>query len=162
MGSDSRPTSNMSLVLRPASHDDVGEMVEIEEASFSDPWSAASFAGYLSESNVGRALVTVAESEAQVIGYSVMLFALPDADLANIAVAPAARGQGTGRLLLDRTLMAARAVGTRTVFLEVRGSNESAIRMYKVAGFSEFSRRRRYYRDPVEDALVLRLDLSTR
>src|SRR5215212_7915971 len=119
VGIDSRAASVMSVVLRAASHDDVGDMVEIEEASFSDPWSAASFAGYLSESNVGRALVTVAESAARVIGYSVMLFALPDADLANIAVAPAARGQGTGRLLLDRTLLAATAVGTRTVFLEV-------------------------------------------
>jgi ribosomal-protein-alanine N-acetyltransferase len=137
-------------------------MVEIEEASFSDPWSAASFAGYLSESNVGRALVTVAESAGRVVGYSVMLFALPDADLANIAVAPTARGQGTGRLLLDRTLLAAKAVGTRTVFLEVRGSNEPAIRMYESAGFREFGRRRRYYRDPVEDALVLRLDLPPR
>jgi ribosomal-protein-alanine N-acetyltransferase len=135
-------------------------MVEIEEASFSDPWSAASFAGYLSDSNVGRALVTVAQSGERVVGYSVMLFALPDADLANIAVAPTARGQGTGRLLLDRTLMAARAVGTRTVFLEVRASNGAAIKMYEAAGFAQFARRRRYYRDPVEDALVLRLDLA--
>jgi ribosomal-protein-alanine N-acetyltransferase len=137
-------------------------MVEIEESSFSDPWSATAFAGYLSDSNVGRALVTVAESASRVVGYSVMLFALPDADLANIAVAPGARGQGTGRLLLDRTIMAAKAVGTRTVFLEVRASNQAAIRMYERAGFAQFGRRRRYYRDPVEDALALRLDVATR
>src|SRR5690242_20136823 len=162
MGGDSRSAPVMTVLLRAASSDDVGEMVKIDEASFSDPWSAASFAGYLSESNVGRALVTVAESAARVIGYSVILFALPDADLANIAVAPAARGKGTGRLLLERTLMAAKAVGTRTVFLEVRASNEAAIRMYAAAGFTPFSRRRRYYRDPVEDAVVMRLDVATR
>jgi ribosomal-protein-alanine N-acetyltransferase len=145
------------MALRPARHEDITEMVEIEEASFSDPWSAASFAGYLSDSNAGRAIVTVAESSGHVVGYSVILFALPDADLANIAVAPLARGQGTGSLLLERTILAAKTVGTQT-----RASNDSAIRMYERAGFSEFSRRRRYYRDPVEDARVLRLDLSTR
>jgi ribosomal-protein-alanine N-acetyltransferase len=152
----------VNVALRPARHEDITEMVEIEEASFSDPWSAASFAGYLSDSNAGRAIVTVAESSGHVVGYSVILFALPDADLANIAVAPLARGQGTGSLLLERTILAAKTVGTQTVFLEVRASNDSAIRMYERAGFSEFSRRRRYYRDPVEDARVLRLDLSTR
>jgi ribosomal-protein-alanine N-acetyltransferase len=150
----------MTVSLRPARPDDVAQMLEIEEASFSDPWSAASFAGYLSDSNAGRALVTVAEAAGHIIGYSVMLFALPDADLANIAVAPAARGKGTGRLLLDRSLAAARSLGTQHVYLEVRASNEPAIRMYESVGFAEFGVRRRYYRDPVEDARVLRLDLA--
>jgi ribosomal-protein-alanine N-acetyltransferase len=152
----------MTVVLRPSRHDDVEAMAEIEEASFSDPWSAASFAGYLSEPNSGRALVTVAEENGSVVGYSVVLFAVPDADLANIAVAPEMRGRGIGRLLLDRAIAAARSVGTRSVFLEVRASNEPAIRMYQAAGFTELGRRQRYYRDPVEDARVLRLDLTSR
>ena len=162
MGSHSWTPAVVSISFRVAQPNDVPEMVDIEEASFSDPWSAASFGGYLSDSNAGRAIVTVAEADGKLIGYSVMLFALPDADLANIAVAPAERRRGTGRLLLERSLAAAKSIGTRHVFLEVRASNASAIRMYEAAGFSEFGRRRRYSRDPVEDARVLRLDLSSR
>jgi ribosomal-protein-alanine N-acetyltransferase len=92
----------------------------------------------------------------------VVLFALPDADLANIAVAPGSRGQGVGRLLLERSLASAQAAGAERIFLEVRESNERAIRMYEAAGFRTFGKRRRYYRDPTEDAQVLRLDLMRR
>lgn len=162
MGSNSRSAAVVNVVLRPARHDDITRIAEIEDASFSDPWSPAAFAGYLSESNVGRALVTIAEADGELAGYSIILFAPPDADLANIAVAPAARGRGIGRLLLDRTLAVANTVGVRRVFLEVRVSNDTALRMYKAAGFSETGRRRRYYRDPVEDAVVMRLDVAPR
>jgi ribosomal-protein-alanine N-acetyltransferase len=78
----------------------------------------------------------------------------------NVAVAPASRGQGIGRTLLDAVLAAIVRAGTRRVFLEVRVSNTAACRLYAGAGFREVGRRRGYYDHPREDALILARDLT--
>ena len=70
-----------------------------------------------------------------------------------------AQRQGTGRLLLGGVLAAARAEHVRHIYLEVRESNAPAIALYEHAGFRQCGVRRRYYREPVEDAKVLRLDV---
>jgi ribosomal-protein-alanine N-acetyltransferase len=148
----------VSARLRPATPRDIDAIAAIEHSAFSDPWSAASFEGLLRSP---RALLTVAEdAQRAVAGYSVLLLAGPDGDLANLAVAPRSRGRGIGRLLLAGVLDAARAAGVQHVYLEVRDSNERAIALYVAAGFRQFGRRRRYYRDPVEDARVLRIELK--
>ena len=148
----------MSARLRPATPRDIDAIAAIERTAFSDPWSPTSFAGLLRSP---RALLSVAEdAQRAVAGYSVLLLAGPDADLANLAVAPKSRGRGIGRLLLSGVLDAARAAGVQYVYLEVRDSNERAIALYMAAGFGQFGRRRRYYKDPVEDARVLRIELK--
>lgn len=147
----------MSVSLRPALGDDLDAIAEIERASFSDPWSVASFAGLLSGP---RVRMTVAHEAGHVVGYSVLLVTAPDADLANLAVAPRSQGRGIGRLLLEQVVAASREAGVEHVYLEVRESNARAIAMYERAGFQAFGLRRRYYREPVEDARVLRLELS--
>ena len=136
---------------------DLGAISSIERLAFSDPWSEASFAGLLSGP---RVRLTVADDGSVVVGYSVLMLALPDADLANLAVAPSARGRGVGRQLLTGVVATARGAGIEHVYLEVRQSNARAIALYESAGFRAFSVRRRYYTDPVEDARVLRLVLS--
>ena len=146
----------MTVALRAATGDDVDAIAEIERACFSDPWSAASFAGLLSGP---RVRMTVAEDGGEVVGYSVLLLVPPDSDLANFAVAPRAQRQGTGRLLLGGVLAAARAEHVRHIYLEVRESNAPAIALYEHAGFRQCGVRRRYYREPVEDAKVMRLDV---
>jgi ribosomal-protein-alanine N-acetyltransferase len=144
----------VSARLRPATPRDIDAIAAIESAAFSDPWSAVSFAGLLASP---RTLLTVAEdAQRAVAGYSVLLLAGPDADLANLAVAP----KSIGRLLLAGVLEAARAAGVRHVYLEVRDSNERAIALYVAAGFGLFGLRRRYYKDPMEDARVLRIELK--
>jgi ribosomal-protein-alanine N-acetyltransferase len=148
----------VSARLRPATGADLDAIVAIEQAAFSDPWSAASFTALL---RAPRSDLTVAEdANRQIVGYSVLLHAGPDADLANLAVAPRARGGGVGRLLLAGVLERARTAGVARVYLEVRESNARAIALYEAAGFSSFGHRRRYYRDPVEDARVLRIELK--
>lgn len=148
----------MSARLRPATARDVNAVAAIEQLAFSDPWSAASFAGLV---RAARSELTVAEDAARrIVGYSVLLLAGPDADLANLAVAPAARGKGIGRLLLAGVLERARAAGVQHLYLEVRESNSRAIALYESAGFRAFGRRRRYYKDPVEDARILRIELK--
>lgn len=147
----------MTVSLRPATGDDLDAIAEIENVAFSDPWSVASFAGLLSGP---RVRMTVADDGGRVVGYSVLLLAGPDADLANLAVSPGSRGRGLGRMLVDHVVAASQDAGAEHVYLEVRESNARAIAMYERAGFRAFGMRRRYYREPVEDARVLRLELS--
>jgi ribosomal-protein-alanine N-acetyltransferase len=157
MGISARCAADVvTVALRPATGADLDAIVEIERMSFSDPWSAASFAGLLSGP---RVRMTVADDDGQVVGYSVLLLVPPDSDLANFAVVPRARRRGTGRLLLAGVLSQARAENVRHVYLEVRKSNAAAIALYERAGFQQCGVRRRYYREPVEDARVLRLDI---
>jgi ribosomal-protein-alanine N-acetyltransferase len=142
--------------MRPACAGDVPGVVAIERASFGDPWSAASFAGLVREP---RVRFEVADDDGTVAGYTVVWTAADEAELANIAVAPAHRGSGLGGRLLDDALRGAARRGAVVMFLEVRESNAVARALYASRGFEEVGRRRRYYRHPVEDALVMRASL---
>lgn len=147
----------MTARLRPACAGDVPAVVAIERASFADPWSAASFAALVREP---RVLFEVADDGGAVAGYTVVWTAADEADLANIAVAPAHRGTGLGGQLLDAAVRAACGRGAAMMYLEVRESNAVARALYASRGFEEVGRRRRYYRHPVEDALVMRASLA--
>jgi ribosomal-protein-alanine N-acetyltransferase len=148
--------------LRRATDADVDAVAAIERASFGDPWSPDSFASLVRNAD---AFFTVADGGGAgaprdaLLGYVVAWFVLDEAELANIAVAASARGGGVGARLLDAALEEARRRGAAQVFLEVRESNAVARRLYASRGFIELGRRRRYYRAPVEDALVLRLTM---
>ena len=140
--------------LRPANDRDLQEVVRIEQASFGDPWSDGDFRSVMA---VRHAIFLVAEDSARKIGGYVITMAVTDeSEVLNIAVDPERRGAALGALLLDAALAEAEKRGARSTFLEVRESNEPALRLYRSRGFEEISRRRRYYKSPVEDALVLR------
>lgn len=144
-------------VIRPASAEDLDRIHEIELASFTDPWARAAFARLIGDR---RVQFTVACLPAErVVGYIVAWFVMDEGEIANLAVAPEARGRHIGGALLDDTVRRARARHTSTMYLEVRDSNDRARALYASRGFTEVGRRRRYYRRPVEDALVLRLVL---
>ena len=150
------PERAANIVLRPAAGHDLDAIVAIERAAFSDPWSAASFAGLHSNP---RTRMTVADDGGRIVAYTVLMIAPPDADLANLAVAPLDKGRGIGKMLVADVIRAARAAGAHHVYLEVRESNARALAMYERAGFRTVGQRRRYYNDPVEDARVLRREL---
>ncbi len=149
--------------LRPATAADAAAVAAIEQATFSDPWSPDAFVQLVRN---GGAFFTVADRGApddsphEPIGYVVAWFVLDEGEIANVAVSAPARGQGVGAQLLDAALAEARRRGVVQVFLEVRESNTVARRLYASRGFLELGRRRRYYRHPVEDALVLRCALA--
>lgn len=148
------------MTLRRAAATDLDAVVAIERASFTDPpWSRDSFLALVDSP---RAYFTVAcESLTdQVIGYVVAWFVADEAEIANLAVTPDRRGRGVGSRLLDAALTAARLAGARVVHLEVRDSNAAARALYGSRGFGTVGRRRHYYRDPVEDALLLRRDFT--
>lgn len=139
--------------VRPATAADVDAVAAIERASFADPWSRESFAALLRRTEVRFRVV---ELDGAVAGYSVAWFVTDEGELANLAVAPDARGRGIGGALLDELLAAAAIARVQVVYLEVRESNAAARALYASRRFEEIGRRRNYYRRPVEDALVLR------
>jgi len=147
------------LVLRPAAATDVKRVAEIEHASFSDPWSVTSFASLVINPDVFFR-VAAPSCGGAVAGYIVAWFVAGQGEIANVAVAPEARGRGVGAMLLDAALAAAEEAGADAVYLEVRDSNSAARALYASRGFITVGRRRNYYRRPLEDALVLRKGLG--
>ena len=95
-----------------------------------------------------------------IAGYVVAWYVLDEGEVANLAVAPSLRGQGIGSALLDAAIRDSIDRGVADLYLEVRESNQSARRLYTSRGFEEVSRRKAYYRTPVEDALILRRTLK--
>ena len=119
---------------------------------FSDPWSANDFA----ECVRSAVPFLVAEEDGAVVGYVVAHAAADEGEILNLGVAPSHRRRGVGRALVERVLALLVQQGVRVVYLEVRESNAVARRLYQSLGFGEVARRARYYRRPVEDAVVLR------
>ncbi len=146
----------MALV-RPALEADLEAIAVIEHASFSDAWTLKSFRDSMAHEFVR---ISVVEDDAGIAGYSVVWMAGDECELANLAVESTRRGGGLGRLMLDALLARAHAEGAQVIFLEVRASNEAARHLYASRGFHEVGRRTQYYKHPVEDALILRRDLS--
>ena len=162
--------------IRPATALDLDGVVAIERISFSDPpWSRSSFASLISDpharflvASVGGPEDAIGErrdfcsSPAVIAGYVVVSVAADEGDLSNLAVAPEMRRHGVGGRLLDAAIQSAHDAGVRALYLEVRESNAGALRLYASRGFAPVGRRQRYYRQPVEDALILCLDVSRR
>src|SRR6266852_6430132 len=138
--------------IRPTRPADVGDGVAIARAVFSDPLSENDF----SECVTSGVPFFVAERQGGVAGYVVAHYGADEGEILNLGVAPAHRRQGIGRALVERVLQELAGRGVRAVYLEVRASNASARQLYESLGFGEVARRARYYRRPVEDAVVLR------
>ena len=150
-----------AFILRGATIQDLSRVAAIERECFGDPWSLESFRALLGDPRV-LFLVGVESRTGLVSGYIVMWYVVDEAEIANLAVAGDARRSGLGARLLDAALAYADERGCRTMFLEVRDSNHAARALYRTRQFEEIGRRVRYYRHPVEDALVLRRLLTRR
>jgi [ribosomal protein S18]-alanine N-acetyltransferase len=137
--------------------DDVERVAQLEAESFTCPWTADTFARLLERD--GCELWVLDDLEAGVVGYAVLWCIADQGELANFAVAPSHRGKGHGAHLLARMLKVAREREVERMYLEVRASNAAAIGLYRGFGFTDLGRRRKYYDKPVEDALIMALEL---
>lgn len=142
--------------VRSMSSADLLDVMLIERRSFSVPWEEPTFRGLMRRPSVA---LLVAELDDRVAGYSVTWFTDDAAELGDIAVLPELRGRGIGSLLLRESITLAAGRGARFLHLEVRHGNEVARRLYEKAGFDVAGVRKEYYTEPVEDAIVMRLDL---
>jgi ribosomal-protein-alanine N-acetyltransferase len=157
VGSGTRPGASAlkGLVLRAGSAADLVEVIGLERACYADPWPASAFASLPDNPRVYFAVARRAV-RGPIAGYVVAWYVMDEGELANLAVAPDARGKGIGGALLDAMLSDSTARGIATVYLEVRESNAAARQLYATHGFEEVGRRIGYYRSPTEDALILR------
>jgi len=152
------PRNSNSSVIRSATADDVGRLLEIARgAATSAFWSEQK---YLQRIGGDAGLVFVWQEGEEVTGFLVAQLIAGECEIENIAVASEHRRKGRGRALVEAAISAAQAHPCQSVWLEVRESNTAARRLYEGLGFCLATRRRRYYRDPEEDALVLKLTVS--
>ena len=132
---------------------DVPEVLVIERASFSMPWSRGAFLYEIEQNQVARCWV--GREAGRVVGYICVWEVADELHVTNVAVHPDARRRGIARALLESVFAHARSAGSRIVILEVRPSNTEAIPLYESFGFRVIGRRRGYYYDTGEDALVM-------
>lgn len=140
------------MTCRPMVAEDVEAVAALEARAFSTPWRADTFLTLLERPG---AVLIVAECDGGFAGYAVLWCILDQGELANIAIEDRLRRNGLGGALLDHVLDVARSRGVRNLFLEVRVGNAAAAHLYDSRGFVEIGRRRDYYDQPREDALVL-------
>lgn len=143
--------------IRPATAADAAAMVAIERRCFGDPWSEESFREALISA---WTFCLVAQNVREMLGYLVGREVAGTGEVLNLAVAPEFRRRGVGGALLRAGLTALRQRKVDEVFLEVRESNHSALALYLSHGFRAVGQRSAYYRNPREDALVLRLAIK--
>ncbi|HIT42007.1 MAG TPA: ribosomal protein S18-alanine N-acetyltransferase [Candidatus Caccovicinus merdipullorum] len=131
---------------------DLEQAAAIEAACFREPWSLDLLSsGFENKWN----LYLAAEEDGRLAGYGAVCVIAGEGEIQRIAVLEEFRRQGLGRKLLDAMVAAARNRGARAMTLEVRESNEPAIKLYFSAGFRTEAQRKDYYRNPREDALIM-------
>ncbi|HYL24488.1 MAG TPA: ribosomal protein S18-alanine N-acetyltransferase [Burkholderiales bacterium] len=144
-------------VLAPMREQDLAEVLAIESALYTHPWTRGNFADSLRAVYECRTY----RLQGELIGYLVLLAAAGEAHLLNLSIAELHQRRGYGRALLNEATALARKLGAKNVFLEVRPSNRAAQELYYRYGFRKIAVRRDYYpaRGGREDALVLSLAL---
>jgi len=137
---------------------DLAEVMAIEDAIYTHPWTRGNFA----DSLVAGYECRTWRLDGELLGYFVLMVAAGEAHLLNLSIAPAHQRRGHGTTLLREATVIARARGARGIFLEVRPSNAGAQALYTRFGFRKVAVRRGYYPAQAgrEDALVLTLPLQ--
>ena len=148
-------------MIRDATLADLPQIAALEAALFgSDAWSEALVREELAGDH--RRYVALVDQAGAVQGYAGVLVLGADGDIQTIAVAPAARGAGHGRALMQALLDEADARGATRVFLEVRADNPVARALYASLGFQEIGVRPKYYQPEGVDAVVMQLNMKER
>ena len=145
------------IQVRLMRKEDCKAIAEIERNCFSCPWSEQSFLDALEKKDIFYLVAenTVKEREVMLLGYVGVWQSFEEADITNVAVVPEERGKGIGFLLLENMKKEAVHRKIAALALEVRASNQAAIRLYKKSGFVVEGIRHGYYQKPKEDALIM-------
>jgi ribosomal-protein-alanine N-acetyltransferase len=147
------------LAYSPMAAGDVDEVHAVETEVYPHPWSRGNFADSLASGYDGW---TLRDDAGTLVGYFLLMTAVDEAHLLNVAVAAARQREGVGLYLLDKIVARARGLLMESILLEVRPSNLRALKIYEQYGFTEIGRRKNYY--PAhhglrEDAIVMRFKL---
>ena len=140
------------MIIRTMQKGDVAAVAALEAQIFPMPWSAAGFADTLPREDV---IFLVAYEQDELLGYVGIYCTLDEGEITNVAVAPAARRRGVARALLTELKQQLACRNVTQIVLEVRVSNEPAIRLYEQLGFSVLGVRKNFYEKPTEDAYIM-------
>ncbi len=145
------------LTLRAAVAADLPALLDIEGRASHDPWGERAILSQLS-SEVGVSLVC--EEDGRVLGSLYLSCIPPEGEVLALAVLPEARRRGVGRFLLENAINMLKSRGACVLYLDVRESNAPARALYAALGFRECGRRRGFYAQPREDAVLMERELS--
>ncbi|MFS0558987.1 ribosomal protein S18-alanine N-acetyltransferase [Brevibacillus sp. 179-C9.3 HS] len=143
----------IDLEYRYMTMQDVGAVAELERLAFTTPWPHDAFVNELTRNPNARYVVVVHQN--RVIAYCGMWIVIDEAHITNIAVHPLFRGKKVGLALMIKMMGVAKMQGAHSMTLEVRPSNTAARNMYIKLGFKEHGRRKGYYSDNNEDAIIM-------
>lgn len=143
----------MAYQIISMTQEHIASIAALERVCFSDPWSEAAVASELCNP---LSCWLVAVCGGQLLGYVGSQIVPDEADVMNLAVAPQARQQGIAQALMTALIETLRAQGVRSLTLEVRASNDDALRLYDRLGFVQVGLRKNYYFHPKEDAKILK------
>ena len=146
------------MKIEIANIDEIDDILQIEHSSFTDPWSKSSFEEAINSDNI--TVYSVTNDNGNMVGFSCLLMIDYEAEILNIAVDRNSRNQGIGTLLATHMINICRSNGVEDIFLEVRESNVSARALYVKLGFAEIGKRKKYYSNPSEDAILMKLSLN--
>ena len=145
------------MIITRMNENHVPQIAELEKLCFNDPWSVNSIA---TELDNRLSLWLVAVEDDRVIGYVGSQTVMGETDMMNIAIHPDYRKQGIASQLICELTGELKLNGSRSLMLEVRTSNHAAKSLYEKMGFETVGLRKNYYRNPREDALILRKEWS--
>lgn len=149
-------------IIEPATPDDVPDLLRIEEACFSAPWTRKMFEAELTGNRFARFLVVRVRESATgavaTVAYICFWIVFEELRLMNLAVMEPVRRRGIATQLVREALRAGREQGAVRAVLEVRASNEAALALYEQLGFRRVATRAKYYANPVEDAVLMEME----
>ena len=143
----------MMIKIRKADINDLDGIFRIEKETFTDYWSYESLYEDIYKTPISYYLV--ASSEEEIVGYIGMWHVLDEAHILNIAVDKRYRNLGIGTILLSSLIEYSEHAGIKRMTLEVREYNENALKLYGKFGFVKNGRRKEYYKDTKEDAIIM-------
>ncbi|ABY91800.1 [SSU ribosomal protein S18P]-alanine acetyltransferase [Thermoanaerobacter thermohydrosulfuricus] len=143
----------MDVIIRPMRKEDVEEVLEIEKLSFSTPWSKEAFISEVTKNSCAKYIV--AEVDNKIVGYGGFWVVVDEGHITNIAVHPEYRSKGIGSKIMEGLIDLAKKNGITAMTLEVRESNITAQHLYAKYGFRQLGRRKGYYQDNNEDAIIM-------
>ena len=141
------------LVIRKATAEDVAQIEQIEKLCFATPWSYESLNHDIE--NNPLAIYLVAEQAGEILGYVGTWMIYGESHITNVAVSPNHRRQHVGSLLIETLIQTMKNVGITSHTLEVRENNAAAQKLYAKYGFEAAGKRKGYYDDTGEDAIIM-------
>ena len=142
------------MIINALLESDLDDVLQIEQASFTSPWTRKMFLNELAGNPF--TFLAACREESTIIGYVCYWIVFEELHMMNLATNPKYRRQGIARTLMTHVLTQARKHGAQSAMLEVRASNTPATTFYTQLGFQQIGLRKQYYADPVEDAIIMR------